>query len=68
MHFNEGDAITDPRLLKQCLAVIALVVLGFVFAHPLGLEVATIALLNTAVLLRLCIAICSAYVYWRYLV
>lgn len=53
MHFNEGDAITDPLLLKQCLAVIALVVLGFVFAHSLGLEVATIALFGAAVLMLL---------------
>ena len=53
MQFNEREAITDPRLLRQCLAVIALVVLAFVLAHPLGLEVATIALFGAAVLMLL---------------
>lgn len=53
MNFNEREAITEPRLLKECLAVIALVVIGFVFAHSLGLEVATIALFGAAVLMLL---------------
>jgi Na+/H+ antiporter NhaD and related arsenite permeases len=30
MQFDEYGAITDPRLLKQCLLVIGLVVAGFV--------------------------------------
>jgi Na+/H+ antiporter NhaD/arsenite permease-like protein len=53
MQFNEREAITDGRLLKQCLLILALVVLGFIFAHPLGLAAATIAMLGAALLLLL---------------
>ena len=30
MNYNEREAITDPRLLKQSLLVLAIVVVGFV--------------------------------------
>ncbi len=53
MAFNEYEAITDFRLLKQCLVVFGLVILGFVLAHPLHLEPATIALAGSALLLLL---------------
>ncbi len=53
MAFNEYEAITDWRLLKQSLSVIALVIAGFVLAHPLKLEPATIAMFGAAVLLLL---------------
>ncbi|MGE5505381.1 MAG: ArsB/NhaD family transporter [Actinomycetota bacterium] len=53
MHFSAAEAITDHRLLKQSMAVLATVVLAFVFAHPLGLEPGTIAMLGAAVLLLL---------------
>jgi len=53
MSFSEKEAITDPVLLKQSLFVIALVVLGFVMAHPLGLEPATVAMAGAALLLLL---------------
>jgi len=53
MRFDEQQAITDPRLLKQSLAVLAVVLLAFVFAHPLRLEPATIAMFGAAVLLLL---------------
>ena len=53
MAFNEHEAITDWRLLKQSLTVIALVIVGFVLAHPLKLEPATIAMFGAAVLLLL---------------
>ncbi len=53
MDFNEREAITDASLLKKCLAVIAAVIMGFVFAHALGLEAATIALFGAAALLLL---------------
>ena len=53
MQFNEFEAITDWRLLKQCLTVIGLVVLGFIFAKWLHLEAATIAIFGAAVLLLL---------------
>lgn len=53
MQFDECGAITDPRLLKQCLLVIGLVVAGFVFARFLGLEAATVAMTGAALLLLL---------------
>jgi Na+/H+ antiporter NhaD/arsenite permease-like protein len=53
MQFNEREAITDSRLLKQCLLVIGLVVAGFVFARFLGLEAATVAMTGAALLLLL---------------
>jgi Na+/H+ antiporter NhaD/arsenite permease-like protein len=53
MQFNEYEAITDPRLLKQCLLVIGLVVAGFVLARFLGLEAATVAMTGAALLLLL---------------
>ncbi|MEA3275383.1 MAG: ArsB/NhaD family transporter [Pseudomonadota bacterium] len=53
MSFNEREAITDAPLLKQSLFVISLVVIGFVLAHPLHLEPATIAMAGAALLLLL---------------
>jgi len=53
MAFNENDAITDKKLLKQCMLVYALVIVGFVLAHPMHLEPATIAMSGAALLLLL---------------
>jgi Na+/H+ antiporter NhaD/arsenite permease-like protein len=53
MKFNEREAITDSRLLKQSMLVLALVIIGFVLAHTLHLEPATIAMGGAAVLLLL---------------
>lgn len=53
MQFDEYGAITDARLLKQCLIVIGLVIAGFVFARFLGLEAATVAMTGAALLLLL---------------
>lgn len=53
MQFNEREAITDRRLLGQSLTVIALVILGFVLAHSLRIEPATIAMGGAALLLLL---------------
>ncbi len=53
MEFKEREAITDSRLLRQSLAVLSLVTAGFVMAHPLHLEAATIALFGAALLLLL---------------
>ena len=53
MQFNEYEAITDPKLLKHCLTVIGLVIVGFVFARFLGLEAATVAMTGAALLLLL---------------
>lgn len=53
MQFDERQAITDPRLLKQSLSVLTLVIAGFMSAHVLNLEPATIAMAGAAVLLLL---------------
>lgn len=53
MGFNERQAITDPRLLKQALSVLTLVIGGFVAAHALHLQPATIAIFGAALLLLL---------------
>jgi Na+/H+ antiporter NhaD/arsenite permease-like protein len=53
MKFNEREAITDSRLLKQSLTVIALVILGFMLQRQIGIEPATIAIFGAAVLLAL---------------
>ena len=53
MNFNEREAITDVPLLKKSLFVLALVILAFVVAHPLGLEPATIAMFGAGLLLLL---------------
>jgi Na+/H+ antiporter NhaD/arsenite permease-like protein len=53
MQFREREAITDTLLLKKSLSVLALVVVGFVLAHPLRLEPATIAMFGAGILLLL---------------
>jgi Na+/H+ antiporter NhaD/arsenite permease-like protein len=53
MKFNEREAITDPRLLKQSLSVIALVIAGFMLQRQIGIEPASIAVFGAAVLLLL---------------
>ena len=53
MHFREQDAITDTRLLKQSLTVLALVIGGFIMAKPLQHEPASIAMFGAALLLLL---------------
>lgn len=53
MSLHEKDAITDKALLKKSGVVLGLVISGFLFAHPLGLEPATIAMGGAALLLLL---------------
>ncbi len=53
MQFKERQAITDVPLLKKSLLVISLVIIGFLFAHPLHLEPATISMIGAALLLLL---------------
>ncbi len=53
MAFNERESITDARLMKQALFVIALVIAGFVLAHSIGQEPGTIAMFGAALLLLL---------------
>ena len=53
MQFKEREAITDVRLLKQSMLVLALVMTGFVLAHPLNLQPATIAMFGAGLLLLL---------------
>ena len=47
---DEREVLTDIPLLRWSLAVIALTILGFVFAVPLGLETGTIALFGATLL------------------
>ncbi|RAI40414.1 hypothetical protein CH341_23800 [Rhodoplanes roseus] len=53
MGMSARTAIEDPVLLKQSLAVLGLVILGFVMARPLHLEPATIAIGGAALLMLL---------------
>jgi len=53
MNFNERETITDPRLLKQSLTVIALVIIGFMLQRQIKIEPATIAVFGAAALLLL---------------
>ena len=52
MEFDESEAITDRRLLKLAALVLALVMVAFVMARPLGLESGTIGMAGAALLLR----------------
>jgi Na+/H+ antiporter NhaD/arsenite permease-like protein len=53
MSFNERETITDPRLLKQSLFVIACTIGGFMLQRQIEVEPATIAVFGAAVLLLL---------------
>jgi Na+/H+ antiporter NhaD/arsenite permease-like protein len=53
MRFREREAIKDATLLKKSLAIITLVILGFVFGHGAGIEPGTTALFGAALLLLL---------------
>ena len=53
MEMIPREAIMDPLLLKQSLAVFSVVVVAFVLARLLGLEPATIAMSGAAVLMLL---------------
>lgn len=53
MALDERKAIKDPRLMKQSMAVLAAIIAGFVLAHSLRLEPATIAMFGAAFLLLL---------------
>lgn len=53
MAMRAVDSIKDWTLLRQSLIVICGVILGFVVAHPLHLEPATIAMFGAAVLMLL---------------
>jgi Na+/H+ antiporter NhaD/arsenite permease-like protein len=50
---NPADTIEDWLLLKQSLVVLAIVIVAFVFARPLHLEPATIAMFGAAILMLL---------------
>jgi len=51
MTLNERRAITDPRLLVRCLAVLAVVIVGFGLHSVLHLEPSIIALVGAGVML-----------------
>lgn len=54
MELDERRAITDHRLLRRSLAVIALILAGFGLHSQLGWEPATVALSGAAVLFLVC--------------
>lgn len=51
MEFREAEALTDRPLMVKCLAVLGLVIGGFILQRHLHLEPATIALFGAAILL-----------------
>ena len=53
MKYQEADAITDKHLLWQSMLVLGLVITGFVFAHQIQQQPASIALFGAALLLML---------------
>lgn len=53
MKFDERSAITDQKLLKKCLTIFSLVLLGFFFGHKLNLEPGTVALSGATLLILL---------------
>ena len=50
---DEREVLTEPALLRLSLAVIAVTMIGFVLAKPLGLEAGTVALAGAAILMLL---------------
>jgi Na+/H+ antiporter NhaD/arsenite permease-like protein len=53
LDYRESDAITDRRLLRQSLSVLAVVISGFALADVLHVEVATVAMFGASLLLLL---------------
>jgi len=53
LEFDEARAIRDAPLLRRCLLVLGLVLIGFVIHGSVGIEPATIALAGAALLLLL---------------
>lgn len=53
MSMHENDAIKDPVMLKKSLAVLALVLTGFIFHGVLHFQPATVALFGAGLLLLL---------------
>ncbi|MGD9392186.1 MAG: sodium:proton antiporter, partial [Chromatiales bacterium] len=51
MRYEESDAIKDKRLLVQSLAVLVLVITGFILGHDFGYQPATIAMFGASLLL-----------------
>jgi Na+/H+ antiporter NhaD/arsenite permease-like protein len=53
MAMRPADAILDPVLLKQATVVLTVVIFAFIFARPLGVAPATVAMAGAAVLMFL---------------
>lgn len=53
MRFDEKEAIYDPALLKKCVFVFTLVLIGFFVGHSFHIEPGTIALSGAALLMLL---------------
>lgn len=53
MQMDEREAIENPALLRKCIFVLALTIIGFILHGVLGLEPATVALAGAALLFLL---------------
>jgi Na+/H+ antiporter NhaD/arsenite permease-like protein len=51
MRFREADSITDKRLLVKAIAVLVLVILGFIIGEHYGIRPGTTAMAGAAILL-----------------
>ena len=51
MAFHEKDSVTDAGLLRQCMAVMGLVIAGFILGEHIGLQSGSVALAGAAFLL-----------------
>jgi Na+/H+ antiporter NhaD/arsenite permease-like protein len=51
MAFDEKDSITDARLLRQSMVVMAMVIIGFILGEHIGLQSGSVALGGAALLM-----------------
>ncbi len=56
MAFNEREAISDPRLLRQSLVALTLVIVGFIGARALDLQVGTVGMAGAVLLMAMHLA------------
>jgi len=51
MHLDENKSVTDPRLMKETLVLVVVVVIGFIFHDKIGVDSCVIALTAGALML-----------------
>jgi len=51
MEFHEKDTITDRHLLRQCMVVMVLVIIGFILGEHIGLQSGSVALAGAGLLM-----------------